>query len=95
MIPRPRNSLTVWLGRLGFLLAHRAHHGDERNVNKGHIFAANTELELPERLDVRCRFNVADRTAKFDNAGVGRAVTAVSGAGSYIFDPILDGVGDM
>ena len=64
-------------------------------MNKGHIFTTNTELELPESLNIGCGFNVANGSAEFDNAGIGFAITAVSWTSGNIFDPILDSVGDM
>ena len=83
------------LGRFGFLFTHGAHHRYERYVHEGHVFASDTELELTQRLHVGRGFDVADRATEFDDAGVGASFATIGRPGRHVFNPVLNGIGDV
>lgn len=59
------------LGRLGLLLAGRAHEGHERDVHEEHAVAAELVAELAGGLEERLRLDVADRAADLGDDHVG------------------------
>ena len=83
------------LGWLRLLFTNRTQHGHEGYVNEGDVLSADPELELTQGFHVGCRFNVADRSTKFDDAGVRRIAAAVGWTSGHVFDPILDSVRDV
>ena len=83
------------LGGLGLLFTHRSHHWNEGDVHEGHVVSADAELELPQGLDVRGRFNVADRAAQFDDAHLRLKTGVVAALMRDGLDPIHDGVCDV
>ena len=83
------------LGGLGFLFTHRPHHWNKGDVHEGHVVSADAELELPEGLDVRGRFDVADGAAQFDDAHFRLEAGVVAGLMRDGLDPIHDRVRDV
>ena len=64
-------------------------------MDKGDVLSAHAELKLPERLNVRGRFNVAHRAAQFDNARIGHVLGPVSGSLRNVLYPVLNRIGDV
>jgi hypothetical protein len=78
------------LGRLGLLLARRAHERHERDVHEEDVLAAELVADLTRRLEERLRLDVADGAADLgdDDVGLGRLVGLQAHAA-------LDLVGDV
>ena len=75
------------LRRLGLQLSGRADEGHERQVDVERVLAADVEAELPDRLQERHAFDVADRAADLDQHDVHVA--------ARLADGVLDLVGDV
>ena len=63
--------LDTVLGRFGLQFAGRRDVGDQRQVNIKDVFMATISAKLTDRLQKRQGFNVADRTADFDDRQIG------------------------
>ena len=83
------------LCRLCFLFTNGSHNRYKRNVDEGDILSANTELELAKGFQVWGAFDIANCTAKFDDAHIGCLFTSISGSLCNIDDPILNSIGNM
>ena len=83
------------LGWLRLLFTNRTEYGHEGHMDEGDVLSANPELELTQGFHVGRRFNVANRSTKFDDAGVRRFATAVGWTSGHVLDPILDSVRDV
>ena len=92
---QPHEFLDGVLGGLGFLFTHRPHHRNEGDVHEGHVVPADAELELPEGLDVRGGFDVADGAAQLDDAHLRLETGVVAALVRDGLDPIHDGVRDV
>ena len=64
-------------------------------MDEGDVLSANPELELTQGFHVGRRFNVANRSTKFDDADIGRRFTTVCSPLCYINNPILYCVSDV
>ena len=64
-------------------------------MNETDVFSTDTELELAKSLYVWGRFNVANGSAKLDNAGVWNISTTVCRALCNVLNPVLYCIGHM
>ena len=76
------------LRRLGFLFAHGADDGHERDVNQAKVIGAHAELNLTQRLDERHRFNITHRTSQLDHAHIRHTLRPVHRHVRHAFDPV-------
>ena len=77
------------LGGLGFVLARSAQVGNQRKVNVEAVVAPKVRLELANGLKEGQAFNIAHRTADFDNRNVWRVFTFRKGE-HHSFDLVGD-----
>ena len=82
------SSLTVCC--VGLFSAATGLRTDQRDVDERDVLSTNTELELPERLNVGGRFDIAYRAAKFDDARIGHGIGTVCGSLCNVFYPVLN-----
>ena len=81
--------LDAVLGGLGFVLARSAQVGNQRKVNVEAVVAPKVRLELANGLKEGQAFNIAHRTADFDNGNVWRVFTFRKGE-HHSFDLVGD-----
>ena len=75
------------LRRLGFQLPRSLDVGDERQMHEGDALASQIVAELPDRLEERKAFDIADSTSDLDEKKIN--------LGHARKDEILDRIGDM